>query len=87
MSLVQASVSKILIVDDGPEIVSFIRELVTSRGYEAMGLSQPREVPDQLVLFQPDLCIRFPHALLTGSDLPTQPKRDPSVEVITHRSG
>jgi response regulator RpfG family c-di-GMP phosphodiesterase len=84
MSLVQASVSKLLIVDDEPEIVSFIRELVTSRGYEAMGLSQPRDVPNQLDLFQPDLCIfDFRMPFLTGSDLlDAVKKRDPSVEVI-----
>ena len=84
MSLVQASVAKILVCDDEPEIVAFIRELLTSRGYETLGLSEPREVPLQLDLFRPDLCIfdfRMPR--LTGSDLlDTVKKRDDRVEVI-----
>ena len=84
MSLTKASVSKILIVDDEPEIVAFIRELLTSRGYEVMGLSQPRDVPQQLDVFRPDLCIfDFRMPFLTGADLlDTVKKRDPSVEVI-----
>jgi len=84
MSVVQASFSRILVVDDEPEIVAFIRELLITRGYTVMGLSKSREVPRQLELFQPDLCIfdfRMPH--LTGSDLlDTVKQRDPGVEVI-----
>src|SRR5437667_5021089 len=84
MSLVQGSVPKILIVDDEPEIVAFIRELLTSRGYEAMGLSQSREAPSHFDSFRPDLCIfDFRMPFLTGSDLLDAVKqRDPSVEVI-----
>jgi cyclic di-GMP phosphodiesterase len=84
MSLVHAPVSKILIVDDEPEIVAFIRELLTSRGYEVKGLSQSREVPAHLDSFRPDLCIfDFRMPVLTGSDLlDTVKQRDPSIEVI-----
>src|SRR5262245_49818872 len=84
MSLVPTSVSKILIVDDEPEIVDFIRELLTSRGYEVMGLSQPKDVPLQLDSFRPDLCIfDFRMPFLTGADLLDLVKElDSSIEVI-----
>src|SRR5262245_63678406 len=82
MSVVQ--VSKILVVDDEPEIVAFICELLISRGFEAKGLSEPREVPLQLDLFRPDLCIfDFRMPFLTGSDLlDTVKSRDSTTEVI-----
>ena len=84
MSVVPTSVAKILIVDDEPEIVDFIRELLTSRGYEVTGLSQPKDVPLQLDSFRPDLCIfDFRMPFLTGSDLLDMVKeRDSSIEVI-----
>ena len=84
MSLLPTSVSRILIVDDEPEIVAFISELLTSRGYEVAGLSQPRDVPQQLAVFRPDLCIfDFRMPFLTGADLlDTVKERDSSVEVI-----
>jgi cyclic di-GMP phosphodiesterase len=82
--VVQGSFSRILVVDDEPEIVAFIRELLISRGYTVTGLSESREVLVQLESFQPDLCIfdfRMPY--LTGSDLlDTVKQRDPSIEVI-----
>src|ERR1041384_1264425 len=76
--------SRILVVDDEPEIVVFIRELLISRGYQVLGLSDPREVPSQFDEFRPDACIfdfRMPHR--TGSDLLDLVKqKDPKTEVI-----
>ena len=60
------STARILVVDDEPEIVAFIRELLTSRGYEVLGLSDSREVSAQFDSFQPDACVfdfRMPHAI------------------------
>src|SRR6266571_7725881 len=75
---------RILVVDDEPEIVAFIRELLTSRGYEVLGLSDSRKAGPQFDLFQPDACIfdfRMPH--LSGKDLLDVVKhKDPRVEVI-----
>jgi putative nucleotidyltransferase with HDIG domain len=78
------SPAKILVVDDESEIVAFIRELLVSRGYEVLGLSDPREASTQFDVFQPDACIfdfRMPHH--TGADLLDLVKqKDPKVEVI-----
>jgi putative nucleotidyltransferase with HDIG domain len=75
---------KILVVDDEPEIVSFIRELLTSRGYEVLGLSDSRKASAQFDSFQPDACVfdfRMPYR--SGSDLlDIIKKKDPTVEVI-----
>ena len=76
--------AKILIVDDEPEIVAFIRELLTSRGYEVLGLSDSREAVSRLDTFRPDACVfdfRMPHR--SGADLlDIAKKKDPKVEVI-----
>jgi putative nucleotidyltransferase with HDIG domain len=84
MSQARTVSAKILVVDDEPEIVAFIRELLTNRGYEVLGLSQSREAASRFDSFRPDLCIfdfRMPH--LTGSDLlDTVKGKDASVEVI-----
>ncbi len=78
------SIARILVVDDEPEIVAFIRELLMSRGYDVLGLSQSREAAFRFDSFRPDLCIfdfRMPH--LTGSDLlDTVKQKDRTVEVI-----
>ena len=76
--------AKILVVDDEPEIVTFIRELLTNHGYKVLGLSDPRAASAQFDAFQPDACIfdfRMPHR--SGSDLLDMvKKKDPKVEVI-----
>jgi putative nucleotidyltransferase with HDIG domain len=76
--------ASILIVDDEPEIVAFILELLTQRGHKVLGLSDPREVSTQFGTFRPDVCIldfRMPH--FSGSVLLDFIKeKDPKVEVI-----
>src|SRR5258706_13145207 len=82
--LVLSSAARLLVVDDEPEIVGFIRELLVTRGYEVLGLSDPRDVATQFEIFRPDACVfdfRMPHR--TGSDLLEIVKeKDPKVEVI-----
>src|SRR5712671_2014836 len=76
--------ARILVVDDEPEIVAFIRELLKSRGYEVLGLTDSRTVSAQFDSFHPDACIfdfRMPHQ--TGADLLDIVKqKDFMVEVI-----
>jgi putative nucleotidyltransferase with HDIG domain len=78
------ALKRILLIDDEPEIVSFIRELLTHRGYEVMGLSDSREALSTFKSFQPDLCVldfRMPH--VSGSViLDSFKEADPTVEVI-----
>jgi putative nucleotidyltransferase with HDIG domain len=78
------STARILVVDDEPEIVSFILELLKSRGFEVLGLSDSRDVSTQFDSFRPDACIfdfRMPHK--SGADLlGIVKKKDPRVEVI-----
>ncbi len=75
---------KILVVDDEPEIVAFIEELLTHRGYSVSGLSDSRDAIRAFEFFQPDVCIldfRMPY--VSGSVLLDQIKsKDASVEVI-----
>ena len=76
--------ARILVVDDEVEIVAFIRELLSSHGYEVLGLSDSVEASSRLVSFRPDVCIldfRMPQR--TGADLMAIIKRhDPRIEVI-----
>jgi len=78
------SSAKLLVVDDEPEIVAFIRDLLVTRGYQVLGLSDTRQVPDTFDQFRPDACIfdfRMPHR--TGADLLDIVKaKDPKVEVV-----
>jgi putative nucleotidyltransferase with HDIG domain len=78
------STSRILVVDDEPDIVAFISELLTNRGYEVLGVSDPREVAAQLDVFQPEACIldfRMPYH--SGADLlEIIKKKDAVTEVI-----
>jgi len=79
-----SSTFRVLLVDDEPEIVAFIREFLGARGYEVLGLSDPREVDTKFDKFSPAACIfdfRMPH--MTGADLlDIVKKKDPKVEVI-----
>ena len=76
--------SRILVVDDEPEIVAFIRELLVNRGYEVLGLSDSREASAKFDSFHPDVCLfdfRMPHH--SGADLLDAIKRkDPRIEVL-----
>src|SRR6185295_3691301 len=78
------STPRILVVDDEPEIVAFIRELLMNRGYDVLGVSDSREAPAQFDAFRPDACVfdfRMPHH--SGADLlDIIKKKDPMVEVI-----
>lgn len=71
-------------IDDETEIVAFIRELLTHRGYEVTGTSDPRQALTVFQSFLPDVCIldfRMPY--LSGSMLLDSIKAaDSSVEVI-----
>lgn len=74
----------ILIIDDEPEIVASFRELLTSRGYEVLGLSDSREASTKLDSFQPDACLfdfRMPCHSGAGL-LDLIKKKDPRIEVI-----
>src|SRR5689334_3531224 len=78
------STARILVVDDEPGIVALIRELLTSRGYEVLGLSDPLEAILKLDSFRPAVCIldfRMPRR--TGAELLDIIKRhDSRIEVI-----
>src|SRR5436305_14694444 len=78
------ALKRILVIDDEPEIVSFIRELLMHRGYEVSGTSDSRQALDLLNCFHPDVCIldfRMPY--MSGSVvLDSVKKTDPTVEVI-----
>lgn len=78
------SAPKILVIDDEPEIVAFIRELLSNRGYDVVGLSDSREAALRVDSFRPDVCIsdfRMPY--VSGSDLLEMiKKKDPHAEVI-----
>jgi len=72
------------VIDDKPEIVSFIRELLTRRGYGVFGLSDSREA---LSTFQirstGSLCPRFRMPHIAGSViLDSFQEADRSVEVF-----
>ena len=76
--------AKILVVNDEPDIVAFIREFLISRGYEAIGLSDVREAATNLDSFRPDVCIvDFHMPQRTRAELLNIIKRhDSRVEVI-----
>jgi response regulator RpfG family c-di-GMP phosphodiesterase len=78
------STAKLLVVDDEPEMVTLVRELLESRGYRVLGLSDPREVTAHFDEYAPDVCVfdfHMPHK--TGADLLDLVKqKDPTVEVI-----
>ncbi len=76
--------NKILVVDDESEIVAFIRELLTHRGYEVTGISDSREAMKVFETFRPDLCILdFRMPFVSGSlILDSVKEADPTVEVI-----
>jgi len=80
----EGSAARVLVVDDEPEIVAFVRELLKSRGYEVLGTSDSSSVSAHLHSFHPDVCVldyRMPHH--SGADLLDIIKeKDPKTEVI-----
>jgi len=76
--------TRLLVVDDEPEIVGFIKELLASQGFEVLALCDSRLVAAQFDEFRPAACIfdfRMPHR--TGADLLEIVKqKDPKVEVV-----
>src|SRR5262245_2270529 len=79
-----ATAARIGVVDDEVEIVSFMKELLTGRGFQVQGVSDPREAPALFQQFRPELCILdFNMPYLSGSALLDRLKSaDPTVEVI-----
>ncbi len=75
---------RVLVIDDESEIVSFILQLLSRRGYEACGLSDARAAMKALSEFHPEVCIldfKMPHKL--GSEILDAIKEaDPTIEVI-----
>lgn len=78
-----ASAAKILVVDDEPEIVAFIREFLQEHDFEVLGISDSLEALSRLESF-PDVCIldfRMPHR--SGGELLDMIKQyDSRIEVI-----
>jgi putative nucleotidyltransferase with HDIG domain len=76
--------AKILAVDDDPQIVRLTIRFLESFGYEARGLSDPREASAMVTSFHPEVCIldiNMPH--ISGSDLLNEIKfLSPHTEVI-----
>jgi putative nucleotidyltransferase with HDIG domain len=73
-----------MVVDDETEIVGFIQELLTHRGYQVRGTSDSREALEVFNSFRPDLCILdFRMPFLSGAEVLDSVKQaDPTVEVI-----
>jgi putative nucleotidyltransferase with HDIG domain len=78
------STARILVVDDEPEIVAFVRELLITRGYEVLGVSDALEASDRLEPFRPDVCILdFQMPRRSGAELLDIIKQhDSRIEVI-----
>lgn len=76
--------SRVLAVDDDPQVLNLTVRFLASFGYEARGLNDPREAPDLIRSFDPAVCIfdiNMPFVL--GSDLLDQVKSiNPQTEVI-----
>jgi putative nucleotidyltransferase with HDIG domain len=76
--------SRVLAVDDDPQIVNLTVRFLDSFGYDARGLSDPREAPGFIRSFSPDVCIldiNMPFVL--GTDLLGEIKSiNPHIEVI-----
>lgn len=75
---------RVLTVDDNPQIVNLTVRLLNSFGYDARGMCDPREVPDMVRSFMPEVCILdIQMPFISGSDLLDSIKSiDPLTEVI-----
>jgi len=61
---------RILAVDDNLQIVNLIVRLLDGFGYDARGLNDPREVPEMVRSFKPEVCILdIQMPFISGSDL------------------
>ncbi len=75
---------KVLAVDDDQQMLELTMRFLAKSGYDSVGLSDPREVPEAVRSFGPEACIldiKMP--FVSGSDLLDQIKSiDPHTEVI-----
>ncbi|HEY6251042.1 MAG TPA: HD domain-containing phosphohydrolase [Candidatus Angelobacter sp.] len=74
---------KILIVDDKPDTLLVLRELLSSRGYEVLSTTDPRETVELVHTEKPDLVLMdvlMPG--ISGYDLCRQLKGDPQTRLI-----
>ena len=61
---------RVLAVDDDPQIVKLTVRFLQNYGYDARGLSDPREAPDMIKEFSPEVCILDVNMpFVSGSDL------------------
>ena len=61
---------RVLAVDDNPQVVDITVRLLRKLGYEAVGLSDPREVMDAVRTFSPEVCILdIQMPFISGGDL------------------
>ena len=62
--------ARVLAVDDNPQVIEITVRLLRKLGYEAVGLSDPREVMDAVRTFSPEVCILdIQMPFISGSDL------------------
>jgi putative nucleotidyltransferase with HDIG domain len=76
--------SRVLAVDDNPQIVSLTVRLLNGFGYDARGLEDPREAADLVRSFNPEVCILdVEMPFISGSELlDTIKSIDPQTEII-----
>jgi putative nucleotidyltransferase with HDIG domain len=76
--------SRILTVDDDPQIVRLTIRFLKNCGYDASGLSDPREALESIESFNPEVCILDVNMpFVSGSDLMDEIKSiNPHIEVI-----
>jgi putative nucleotidyltransferase with HDIG domain len=61
---------RVLAVDDDPQIVKLTVRFLTAFGYDARGLNDPREAPEMIREFSPEVCILDVNMpFVSGSDL------------------
>ncbi len=61
---------RVLAVDDDPQIVRLTVRFLTTFGYDARGLTDPREAPEMIREFSPEVCILDVNMpFVSGSDL------------------
>jgi putative two-component system response regulator len=74
---------RILIIDDKPDTLLLLRDLLSSRGYEVLSTTQPQEVPELVHSEKPDLILMdvlMPG--ISGYELCRQLKSDPQTRLI-----
>jgi len=76
--------ARVLAVDDDPQLVMLTVRYLGNYGYDARGLSDPREAPDYIRSFSPEVCILdIQMPFVSGSDLLDDIKSiSPHTEVI-----